>query len=163
MNTENTQSLRKLVSFLNLKPSVTEVWLNNKGDYQLSQQKGFDEKVTREEVLEHENDLPAEEVKENTVESANVEHLMITVNQANEALVSEKGKVAILEAKLEAAEKDRDSYKAQVGELIEGEDEAELQPRNGTWLQERRESADTIEALKQKIDELEALNVKQPT
>lgn len=163
MSTIDTDIVRKAISFLKLKPHVLELWFNKKGEYQPSKQGDFTESVSREDILAKEDELPAEEAKQaGDVNGANIEHLMITVNQANEALKAEEGKVNLLVEQRNAAEKERDSYKAQVGELLEGENEAELQPQGESWLAERRKWKGEVKALTEKITELETANVKQP-
>lgn len=146
-----------VVNFFEMHTNAEKLWLNGDGDFQTADTPGFVNVVTREEA-----ELAAASLEDPKVipvaDKASPDQLKITVNGLNEQLVAEKGKVEILTAKLEITAQELEAYKNQVGELVEGESEAELEPRAATWLEERRNWMAEVAQLAGKVSDLETEN-----
>lgn len=144
----------KIVNFFKGHPNVEVLFVNEAGDYQLQETDGFKSKVTREDAEKAAENLPQLEEKKAVAAEPNEEQ-----QKVNEELVANNNDLKEKNDKLAI---ENEEYKAQIGDLVEGETEEDLNPRGGSWLAERRnwtkvydEVKDQNAALEKKVADLE--------
>lgn len=100
------EQLRKIIGIFKLKSTISEVFVNNRGEFQFVEDKQFCHKVTREMAEEAAKELPAEPEAPLSLEAEDYQKaqaLVIELTEAKNLLTTEKQLHEETAAKLEAA------------------------------------------------------------
>lgn len=112
------EQIKKMASIFKLKPSISEIFVNNRGEFQFTEDKQFSVKVTREQVEEEAEKIIEEPIPDNINSlPAGSQELAIELVEVKNQLTDEKKNHDDTAAKLEVVTKELEDIKAASGEM----------------------------------------------